>query len=43
MPSSNFRSTLSEGIASMRADPCADVVRTGTCHPCQDRAATPIS
>jgi hypothetical protein len=34
---------LSGGIASIRAEACAEVVFTGTCQPCQDRAGTSIS
>jgi hypothetical protein len=42
-PSANFASSRSVSIRSIRAAPWADVVRTGTCQPCQERAGTPIS
>ena len=43
MPSPNFAMMLSVGISSIRAEACAEVVRTGTCQPCQLRAGTSIS
>ena len=43
IPSPNLAMMLSLGISSIRADEWADVVFTGTCHPCQLRAGTSIS
>ena len=43
IPSRNLRRMLSVGIASIRAEPWAEVVCTGTCQPCQERAGMSIS
>jgi hypothetical protein len=43
MPSANFAATLSVTMVSIRAAPWAELVRIGTCQPCQLRAGTPIS
>ena len=42
-PSPNLRISPSVSIASMRAAPWLELVRSGTCQPCQLRAGTPIS
>ena len=42
-PSPNFCASRSVSIASMRAAPWLELVRIGTCQPCQLRAGTPIS
>ncbi len=42
-PSANFAVSASVPISSIRAAPWAEVVRTGTCQPCQERASMPMA
>jgi hypothetical protein len=43
MPSANFWRMLPVGISSIRAAAWAELVRSGTCQPCQERAGMSIS